>query len=235
MRDVFDDVATIGPFFAAEGHLARNGPRPPWHRMAELVEDAGCLTARIHGVREALAESAGRAPDTVELRVAASVAQLGLVARLLSPVLGAALTARVVPDVTLDTVWWQPVLGGPFPLSLPLPATGEERAAHAVVDGPVRELTEAVGAAVSVSRRVLWGNVASAINSAVTLITAARPELRYRAKPLAAALLDRPPLRGTASTTAAPASRFRRRSCCLIYRVAPGAAGPVCGDCVLGG
>lgn len=233
MRDVLDDVATIGPFFAAEGHLAKNGPRAPWRRMAELVEDADCLTARIHGVREALAESVGRSPDTVELRVAASVAQLGLVARLLSPVLGAALTARVVPDVTLDAVWWQPVLGRPFPLSLPLPGTGEERATRAVVDGPVSELTEAVAATVSVSRRVLWGNVASAINSAVTLVTAARAELSYRAETLAATLLEEPPLRGTASVGVTPGSRFRRHSCCLIYRVAPDAAGAVCGDCVL--
>lgn len=199
--------------------------------MSELVRDPASLTSRIEGVRAALAQSAARPPDTVERRVAASVAHLGLVARLVSPVLGAAVTADTVPEPTLAAVWWQPVLGGPFPLSLPASTSHTPQGTHALVHGPIRELTEAVAAGVSVSPRVLWGNVASAINGACTAIGTQRPTLGERAAVLAGGLLGEPPLAGT---TERAGTGFRRRSCCLIYRLAPAGAAPVCGDCVLG-
>ena len=47
----------------------------------------------------------------------------------------------------------------------------------------------------------------------------------------AAALLDRPPL--GAQCDRGPDGAFRRRSCCLIYRAAPGRRGALCGDCAL--
>jgi ferric iron reductase protein FhuF len=43
-------------------------------------------------------------------------------------------------------------------------------------------------------------------------------------------LMSRPRLRGTGTSID---GRFRRRTCCLIYRAAPGRDGAVCGDCVL--
>ena len=47
---------------------------------------------------------------------------------------------------------------------------------------------------------------------------------------LATGMLARPPLRGVGEY--GPDRRFRRRSCCLLYRV-PGAG--LCGDCILAG
>jgi hypothetical protein len=143
---VLADVATIGPFFAAEIPERGAPTAGPWRPLSELTRDAESLTARIESVRGALAQSAGRPPEGIEPRVAASVAHLGLVARLLSPALGAAISDGIVPDLALETAWWQPVLGRPFPLCLPASGQRGPRAARALVTGPIRELTGAVAA-----------------------------------------------------------------------------------------
>jgi len=99
-----------------------------------------------------------------------------------------------------------------------------------VISGPVRDVVEAV-LSLSVSARVLWGNVASAVNGAASMFAATRPARVRRARALTSLLLDQPPLRHT--STLSHDGTFRRRSCCLIYRADPHASGPVCGDCVL--
>jgi ferric iron reductase protein FhuF len=81
-----------------------------------------------------------------------------------------------------------------------------------------------------VSARILWGNAASAVHGAATVLAANRPDRAAPARQLAALLLARPPLRGTGTWTAD--GGFRRRSCCLIYRAAA-APEAICGDCVL--
>ena len=83
----------------------------------------------------------------------------------------------------------------------------------------------------AVSPRVLWGNVASAVNGAATMIAAARPDLAGPAAEAAAAMLAHPALTGTYQGR--PGAAFRRRNCCLIYRLSPGRPA-YCGDCVLG-
>lgn len=232
------DAAGLGPFFAFEVHT-RPVPGPPWRPVREVVGDPAVLLERAERVRAHLAAGGGRPPETVELRVAASVTHLGLAARLLSPLLALAAVHRAAPDLDLDAVHWQPLLGGPFPLSLPYAGlrrapftpSGAARWAAGLVDGPMAELAGAA-AALSVSRQVLWGNVASAVNAAAAGIAAAAPVHAATAGRLAALLLDHPRLarsaiRGTGATP------FRRRNCCLIYRAAPGPARAVCGDCVL--
>jgi ferric iron reductase protein FhuF len=82
----------------------------------------------------------------------------------------------------------------------------------------------------AVSRQVLWGNVASAVNGAATMIAAARPELTGAAAEAATSMLDYPALARTYQGR--PLTGFRRRNCCLIYRLSP-AAPAYCGDCVL--
>jgi ferric iron reductase protein FhuF len=236
------DLATFGPFFAVQTHTPDSIPREPWHAMNELVEDRDVLLDRVAAVRAWLAAAGGQAPDAVRLRVAASVTHLGLVARLVSPALAVAVTAGDLLEVGLESTRWQRVLGGAFPLSVPLPvgtdaggpdASPERLAcllARRVLDGPVRDLVETT-MALSVSRHVLWGNVASAVNGAASMIATSQPVWARRSQMIASLLLDQPPLRGT--SVASPEGGFRRRSCCLIYRAAPNAAGAVCGDCVL--
>ncbi|MEV7603058.1 (2Fe-2S)-binding protein [Kitasatospora sp. NPDC089797] len=231
-------VAALGPFFAFETH-GTDGPVAPWRSMAELLDRPAASAERVAGARGHLAAAGGQPPEAVERRVAASVTHLGLAARVLSPAFGVAVLDGALFGYGLREARWQPTPGGLFPLSLPAraavpladPAELAERFAAEVLDGAVRELTEAF-AAFGVPPRIGWGNVASAVNGAAAAVVRSAPQLAGRARQLAALLLDRPPLRG-AGTVAADGTRFRRRSCCLIYRAAPDRAGGLCGDCVL--
>jgi hypothetical protein len=233
------DLAALGPYFAVDVHDPGSPVRPPWQPLGELTGSPGALADRIGEVRERLAAAAGRPAAAVEFRVAASIAQLGLCARLLSPALGAAAVGRALP-VDTTQARWVPALGGPFRLSLAADrlslaeeaiAAGPGTAATAaLLAGPVTQIVRAVEA-MAVSRHVLWGNVASAVNGAATMIAAARPDLGGRAAEAAAALLGHPDLTGTYQGR--PLRGFRRRNCCLIYRLSPERPA-YCGDCVLG-
>jgi hypothetical protein len=235
------DLAALGPYFAVDVHHPGSPVRPPWQPLGELTSSPGALAGRIGEVRERLAAAAGCPAAAVEFRVAASIAQLGLCARLLSPALGAAATGRALPVDTAQARWI-PVLGGPFRLSLAEEAIAAEpadtaiaagpgaAATAALLSGPVTQIVRAVEA-MAVSPRVLWGNVASAVNGAATMIAAARPDLAGRAAEAAAALLEHPDLAGTYQGR--PVQGFRRRNCCLIYRLSPERPA-YCGDCVLG-
>ena len=236
-------LAGFGPYFAVATHDPRSPPAAPWQPLSTLTSSPQILRDRIAAVRAALAAAAGRPPGAVEFRVAASVTHLGTAARLISPPLGAAVISGTVLRVD-PAARWQPVLGGAFPLSLPvanstLPsahgdsgeddALGEELARH-VVNGPIRALTD-MTMAMSVPPAVLWGNIASAVNGATHMIAAARPSLTARAQAISTALLQHSPLAGTWDGT--PAARFRRRNCCLIYRIDPRHRAAICADCIL--
>jgi hypothetical protein len=233
------ELAQLGPYFAVGIHPPGQPWPDSWRPLSTLLDSPEDLRQRIGDVRSALA--ADCPPDAVEFRVAASVTHLGVAARLISPVLGMAVLLGIVPAMDPAEVHWQPVLGGPLPLSLPAPAlagpAGDQPGAgqlavelrRSLLQGPVRALTR-VTAAMSVSPIVLQGNVASAVNGAASMIARARPDLATRLATIASALLGAPELAGTWTGSAAG---FRRRSCCLIYRASPAATSAVCGDCIL--
>jgi hypothetical protein len=205
----------VNPFFAVDEHPAGAAPVAPWRGFRELVDEPAVLTERIAAIQAYLAGGGG----SPSARVAGSVTHLGLVARLISPTLGVATSTGEFPAVDLADVWWQPELGGTFPLSVHYRDGGSPAA---FVDGPLRTLTDAF----DVSAKVLWGNVASAINGAATML--ANP----RTAAFARDLLDTPLLRDTSTRRAD--GRFQRRSCCLIYQAAAQPSrDAVCGDCVL--
>ncbi|HWD06043.1 MAG TPA: (2Fe-2S)-binding protein [Amycolatopsis sp.] len=210
----------MNPFFAYDMHAAGAEPAAPWRALAEVLDDGPALRDRVARVRTVLAAGGG----DVELRVAASVAHLGLAARILSPALALAVTGRVAD---YGGAWWQPEMGGAFPLSLPEPQPGSFESA--VLNGPIARLDHALDA-FSVSEPIRRGNVASALNGAATMLKVEHPEWTSEVDALVAGLFAHPALAGTFSCEG---GRFRRRSCCLIYRAAPGRAGPKCGDCVL--
>ena len=226
------DLAALGPYFAVDVHRPGSPVRPPWQPLGELTSSPGALAGRIGEVRERLAAAAGCPAAAVEFRVAASIAQLGLCARLLSPALGAAAAGRVL-SVDAAQARWIPVLGGPFRLSLAEEAIAAEAGAAAPPHcSPVPSpRSSGPSQAMAVSPRVLWGNVASAVNGAATMIAAVRPDLTGPAAEAAAAMLRYPPLAGTYQGH--PLRGFRRRNCCLIYRLSPERPA-YCGDCVLG-
>jgi FhuF 2Fe-2S C-terminal domain len=232
------ELAQLGPYFAVSIHPPGRCLPSPWRPLRTLLDSPEDLEQRIAEVRAALA--AGRPPDAVEFRVAASVTHLGVAARLISAALGTAVLLGRVPRMDPAEVHWQPVLGGPLPLSLPasaLAGPGEQPGAgqlagellQGLLNGPVRALT-GLAAAMSVSPIVLQGNIASAVNAAASMIATVRPGLATQAAAIRSALLSAPELAGTWTCSA---EGFRRRSCCLIYRAAPAPASAVCGDCIL--
>jgi len=231
------ELTDLGPFFAIRAHPRGTPPVPPWRPVTELTGPSRVLRARIESVRAVLATRGGLAATDVEPRAAASAVHLGMVARMTAPALGAAVLGCPL-DLRPNGLWWQDVIGGPVPLSVPLLADG-----RAPADGPVtadwdrrllEELVAPFTAAVAgesrVSGRVLWGNVASAVNSAAAQVAARRPDLAPAARQAARRLFASPLLR---TERHPPGPAFRRSSCCLCYRLAPGTPAAVCGDCVL--
>lgn len=207
-------------------------PRPPWHSLSALVEPGGLLTGRIDATRNALADRAGRPVEEIELRVAASIAHLGLVARLIAPPVAAA-AAGYGLGIQPGEIWWQDTLGGPVPLSVaatPRVVADASLEARTLLDEVVAPLTTQTLRLVGVSAHVLWGNVASAINGAAAQVAARRPDLSRASWAIAAALFASPRL-GRERTPPGPA--FHRSNCCLIYRVSGSDRQGVCGDCVL--
>jgi FhuF-like iron-sulfur protein len=163
-------------------------------------------------------------PD-VHIRVAASMVQLGVVARILAPALAIEASGLGAVSLTATDLWWQDDLGGVYPLSLTTTTVGSDR-----LDGAVTELTDLIRSRYGVPARALWGNIASAANSAAHQLAAARPDLAEPARAVADAVLADNRLDGGNLHSG---TGFRRRSCCLIYQAA-GTRVAVCGDCVLG-
>ncbi|MBB1243409.1 (2Fe-2S)-binding protein [Streptomyces durbertensis] len=188
-------------------------------------------------------ERVGARLGTREPRVAASVAQLGLAARLCSVALGTSVLRGEVPALDPAALWWDAAATSPDDLWLtePLPAPGGtygpagpealvEPLSRTVCERHLRPLVTSVRRVAPVSERLLWGNAASALGGALGQLTTwcranGRPECVPVARELTAALLETAPLRGTATLRG---DVLRRRTCCLYYRV----GGGLCGDCV---
>jgi hypothetical protein len=229
---VLDRLAGAGPFFALDLDPPPAGTDgPAWRRFTELIDDPAALAGRVAAIRAAVAERGGLDLAQVEPRAAASLAHLGISARLVSPVIGGVLLAGVLLDLRAEDLWWRDVLG-PVPLAVPGltgRAVGSDDAAalvSALTTGPAGALVEAF-AAHGVSRQVLWGNLASSVAGALTTLRQIAPGGPPAVRALGEAIFRHPDLTKAGRYESAG---FRRNSCCLYYRV-PG--GGYCGDCVL--
>ena len=237
-------AAGAGPYFTLEPWAEGAG----WRQASLLVSDPAALAGRVTHARAVIAGRASIAPADVAERVAASIVFLGLAARLVSPPLGAAVLSGVVPNLTLDNLWWRPADGGPVPLAAG-PVTGrqiggapagrqlDDAAAllsERCVQGMADPVAGAFQAVFRLSPLVLRGNIASALAGAAGMLARSFPDRAETAGQLTARILALGPLRGTGELVQPDASQPRRflirRSCCLYYRV-PG--GGTCGDCVL--
>lgn len=180
--------------------------------------------------------AAGPGSPRVESAVVASLVHLGLVARLVSPLLGAALLARVLPVTPVELVHVRLAGANPLPLAVGAASPTEIGSAAdlaAALDDSwllpgVEPLTRSVSDEWSVPRRVLDGNVTSAVAGALRMAATVRPELTSRADAALEAFLQSGSL--AASGRRREDGSFVRRSCCLYYRI-PGAG--TCGDCIL--
>lgn len=209
-------LTRFGPFFAV--HLDR--PDNPALSVAEPISSA-----------------AGRL-GTQDRRVAASILFQGMAARLWSPLLGCLATVGIVPDLPVP-LQWQLRDGGGVQPCVPHPGgwiateDADDVAALAeriVIRNVLQPLAEEFRAEQPIARGLLWGNVASALVGTLRVLQRGAAD-----NPLTIAvvlrLLDAPPLAGTAAIGASgKLDEFRRRSCCLYYRI-PG--GGRCSDCAL--
>jgi hypothetical protein len=219
----------LGGFF-----VLRTGA-PPHGRLPTLAQvyaqpaagphDSRPLDARVRAVARGI-----RAPEP---RVAASVAHQALAARLWSAALGCAALYGRIPDLDPRLLHWDPAAQAPEDLWLTevraRPADAST-VADVVLHGHLEPLAAALRARHRLAPGLLRGNAASALASTGRLLAAwardhGRPEAAGRARELTARLLTHPLLHGAGTLTG---TGFRRRSCCLYYRV-PG--GGLCGDC----
>ncbi|MGH1563884.1 (2Fe-2S)-binding protein [Mumia sp. DW29H23] len=210
------ELSALGPYFALDA-LPGDPGAEGWRPLRVLLQP-GALEDRVAFTAAYLGRLAG---TPVERRVAASTVSLGLFARVLSPVVGAAvLGVRLPPPATW---WWRPFETGPWPLAVDW-SSHEPGETDAV---PLSPWVDRFAEDFTLSRTILWGNAASALFGAVAALRTTRPDLAPAAASYAVAALDREPFAGTGDVVR---GRFVRRSCCLYYRV-PG--GGYCGDCVL--
>jgi hypothetical protein len=209
--EVLRAVSRIGPFFEVAVDPAESAD-PTWRPMAGLGPEG------LH-----LAEYARRL-GTTEPRVAASILFQSIAARLWSPVVAAAATYSLVPD--LRDLHWRWLPGAPIALWLPEPTALDSAdladGVAASVLGMLRPVREVFDGVAKVADGLMWGNAASAL--AGTLRVAGGP----RQAELVRQVLAREPLAGCGGFVRPGV--FLRRSCCLYYRV-PG--GGYCGDCPL--
>jgi hypothetical protein len=210
-------AAALGPYF----DLAVGNETQRWRPAADVY----------HAGLDSFIAAAGEQLGVTETRVSASIVQLGHASRLWSPVLASALLRGVVPDLADLRVGAE----RPARLGVPAPrgwlATDPAELARLAYRVVMTEQVEPLvrGLRVKVADGLLWGNAASAMTGALSVLVAARPGQEQAARTLAGLLLDTGRLRGTGRFTG-PGIQFRRNSCCLYYRI-PG--GGTCGDCSL--
>ncbi|WP_425579292.1 (2Fe-2S)-binding protein [Streptomyces hundungensis] len=220
------EVSSVGGFFALRTGTAGDAAGRPL--AAVYAGEDAPLSARVDTVAARLG-----AP---ERRVAASIAHLGLAARLWSIALGPAVLHGVLPDLGAERLCWDGRRTSPDDLLLtpggPDREASAEALAQGVIDGHLAPLAEVFRRDTPVSYGLLRGNAGSALAGAVRELhgwarKSGRPEVADRALALGAELFEHPQLADTGTLLIGPA--FRRRSCCLYYRC-PG--GGLCGDCV---
>ncbi|MSS44664.1 (2Fe-2S)-binding protein [Cutibacterium sp. WCA-380-WT-3A] len=228
------DLATAGfdEWICVDSHLPSDTPAHSWLPATQLITPV-TLIRRVDHTHDALVTqrhegTAGHGQDVpaadgpVARRVALSTTQLGIVARLVVPIIAARTVGHDVDFPHLTDLWFRDVLPAPVPVSVawrPGPAR--------ITGSAVESITNAFIAA-GLSKIVAWDNVASAVSTSVIMVTRCRPDLRQAASDAATeilAMVDPRP-----GIVAGPS--FRRRSCCLYYQVS-GSRRACCRDCVL--
>jgi ferric iron reductase protein FhuF len=236
LRTALNLAATVGPFAAVSPSAG-----PDWARVSDFLGDRDLVVARIDAALDSLSVSHSTAtPD--QRRAAASVLHLGLSARLTAPVVATAALAGWLPELDPVDMWWRIDEPNPVPLAIPEPrglhVTRNDELAEAfqtlVVRPVVAPLVIAISQAAPMSAVPLWGNVWSGLVGGLGPIHASSPDHAARAVAIVDAILDREARRHPTGRRHpghfTPSGRFRRTTCCLLYRLP---AAMVCGDCVL--
>ncbi|MCT4353458.1 (2Fe-2S)-binding protein [Streptomyces sp. Je 1-79] len=218
------ESGSVGGFFALRTTAPETGGAAHVPLARLYAGETGPLAARVDRV--------GARLGAPERRVAASIAHLGLAARLWSIALGPAALFGRFPDLDPAELSWDGALTSPDDLwwagTATRPATVDDLR-EAVQTAHLVPLHEAFRRDGRISPRLLWGNAGSALAGALRELTRwararGRPEVAARAGELVSGLFAHPDLVGTVRGPA-----LRRTSCCLYYRCP---SGGLCGDCV---
>ncbi|MEB4210808.1 (2Fe-2S)-binding protein [Mycobacterium sp. 94-17] len=208
------EIASYGGFFA----LTVGSDTAGWHPVTRDYA-SGCAD---------LIDATVRRYRTDDLRIGASLVHLGHAARLWSPVLACAIGHGVLPDLDdLQRADDGAQLRLPDPVGEPVTSPAPEALYRIVVTEHLRPL--GAGLPVRLAPALLAGNIASALVGSARALLSARPELRPAIGHMTRSLLDTGVMAGS-GVLRGPQLAFRRRSCCLFYRL-PG--GSLCGDCGL--
>ncbi|WP_338320924.1 (2Fe-2S)-binding protein, partial [Streptomyces lonarensis] len=246
----WDRLSAVGPFFT----LGTAPPPPGAVPLAALRDgDTRPWERRLDHIASRLGTDQRRVAASLAYQGLAS--RLWSVALASASVLGA--VPRLTPEQlywlpegsTPDDLWTtEPLPAAPAPGPLSADPDGPDRprptgsvalppataaAVHrAVHTAHLEPLAHSLRATTPIAPALLRGNSASALAGAGRQLLdwarrARAPRAAERAATLTAALLHHP---GTRPEWTEDSGAFRRRSCCLYYRV-PG--GGLCGDCVL--
>lgn len=206
------EIGTYGGFFA----LTISGDPSGWVPVRRCY-DNGCA--------DLVAVTAARY-RTTDLRIGASLVQFSHASRLWSPLLACALRYGVLPDLTgLLRRTTSTELGLPAPVGAPVGDQLPRQLYRTVITEHLEPL--AAGLRVKMAPQLLYGNAAAALVAAAHELARRRPELDDDIVAVTESLLATGNLAGSGYLDGLT---FRRRSCCLYYRV-PG--GSNCGDCAL--
>lgn len=206
------EIASYGGFFA----MTVGGDPTGWVPVQRCYEQ-GCA--------DLVAATTAR-NRTTDQRIGASLVQFSHASRLWSPSLACALRYGVLPDLTgLQRRATSTELRLPVPVGAPVDGPLPQELYRRVITEHLEPL--AAGLRVKMAPRLLYGNAAAALVAAAHELARVRPELTDAVRGLTESLLVTGELVGTGYLTGLT---FRRRSCCLYYRV-PG--GSKCGDCGL--
>jgi hypothetical protein len=210
------DVSSYGGFFALTVGPA-DSAAAGWHPVGQSYADGFA----------ALIDVTIRRYRTTESRIGASLVHLGHAARLWSPVLACSLGHGVIPDLSgLQRADDGAQLRLPEPVGERL-APSPELLYRTVVQHHMEPLE--AGLRVKLAPGLLSGNIASALVGASQALLSVRPDLRRSIVGITNSLLGTGRLAGSGAITSGDLG-FRRRSCCLYYRIPDGGK---CGDCPL--
>jgi ferric iron reductase protein FhuF len=203
----------ISPFFV----LDVGRPDETWLSGAALLDGSPALAKTL--------DTIGERYRTTERRVAASLFFLSYTARLLCPTVAARVLGGTAPDIRPDNLWWRysPTDGLQVRLAEPTSGPGIAEAMTPVVEAIREESGVAAG--------LLWGNAASSLAGGLRTLARAGAATAEECLAVGAELFAEPPLLGMGEFVPFPGEVvFRRRSCCLYYRLD---GGGTCGDCPL--
>lgn len=238
VADTAARLGAVGPYFALS-----TGPRQDtegFRPLTDLYTDGDTLIR--------YAEVVGERMGTDQIRVAASTLHIGTAARLWSVTAGAAALTGKVPVLPPERLHWRVPPSGPVELWWPeptepsgLPSTsagpGGSVEAGSLADALFESvfvrhllpLEDALRRHLGLSPKVMLGNAASALVGTVQTLLREIPDAAHPPGPVLLALLSTHPLTAAGTFVGRPPA-YRRRSCCLYYRL-PGAG--FCGDCVV--